>query len=68
MWGFIGMGKTWACKNCGSFRIKNLEQLKRPGKWMVQGTCEDCTTIMRFTKYSSYIYALPKKEAEKVPF
>lgn len=62
------MSKSWKCGNCNSFNIRNLVQVSRQGKWMVEGKCEDCETIMRFTKHGSYIYALPKKEAEKVPF
>lgn len=62
------MSKAWKCGNCNSFRIKNLAQVNRSGKWVVEGKCEDCETIMRFTKYGSYLYALPKKETEKVPF
>lgn len=62
------MPKSWKCGNCNSLRIKNLVQVNRQGKWTVQGKCEDCKTTMRFTKHGSYIYALPEKEPEKIPF
>lgn len=62
------MPKGWKCLNCGSFKIKNLRNINHQGNWVVQGTCEDCITVMRFTKHGSYIFAYPKKQAEKIPF
>ena len=64
----LNMKKGWQCKNCKSTNLSTLHQLQREGKWIVEGKCEDCETIMRFTKHGSYIYALPKKKAEKLPF
>ena len=61
------MLKGWKCKNCKSFRIKNLEIL-RDYKQMVQGECEDCGVTMRFTKYGSHIYKIPAKKLERIPF
>lgn len=62
------MFKGWKCKSCSSARIINLRRITDKGKWMAQGTCEDCGVIMRFTKYGSYIYKTATKEIEGVPF
>jgi len=62
------MPKGWKCLNCKSYNLKKFWNKINPGKWMVQAICEDCTTVMRFTKHGSFIYAYPEKELEKIPF